>query len=529
MVLIRVGTLGAYLCIAAPAVSAQDISGPPRIAMQNVLHVAELQEEASTEEQIGAVVIVGNEAIEDVRYQSAVEEFFGEPRSEEVLARLTKQIADLARDEGYPYARTSIIENPNGLGVVQISIDEGRVDVVEIEGYQNARAFSMLGGLVGKPVSKAQLERALLLVSDIPAVRLRGANIKRRDGQSVLVIKLDKNDNSFRVEGDNYGTEAFGPYRAVASAVLSDTLSASDQIYASVRINPLDLEELLFASASYKTQLSNSGLTIAASGSVGTTSPGGPFGDSEINGDSLRARLSLSQPVIRSKDVSLWVNATGSYIQIEQDDLGQLLRDDTIVTASIGLTTQWAVAGGRLRAGITHERGLGILGATRRGDLLASRSDGDGVFSKINFWGDLRLPVAPRLDVFLSAGGQIADRPLLSGEEIALGGAYRTRGYNFSEVLGDEGVYGLAELRYRVATENLPLDTLQLYAFVDGGTVSDLGVGVGEGSLFSAGPGVRARIGPFGFEVEGGFPLGGSAERAAENDPQVNVRAGISF
>lgn len=529
MVFVRVGMLGACLCIAAPAMAAKDASASPRIAMQNVLYTAERLESETAQDQIGAVVILGNEAIDDERYQAAVEEFFGEPRSEEVLARLTKQIADLAREEGYPYARTSIIDEDNGFGVVQVSIDEGRVDAIEIEGYQNARASSMLGELIGKPASKADLERALLLVSDIPAVRLRGANIKRRDGQGVLVVELEKRDDRFRIEGDNYGTQSFGPYRAVASARVTDAVSASDQLYGAVRINPVDLEELLYASVSYKTQISNNGLTVAVSGSVGTTSPGSPFGDSEINGDSVRGRVTLSQPIIRSKDASLWVNASGSYINISQDDLGQLLRDDTIVTASVGLTTQFAVAGGRLRAGITHERGLGILGATRRGSALASRRDGDGVFSKVDFWTDLRLPVDSRLDLFLAAGGQIADRPLLSAEEIALGGAYRTRGYNFSEVLGDEGVYGLAELRYRVATDNLPFDFLQLYAFVDGGYVSDIGQGVGEGSLFSAGPGFRARIGPVGFEVEGGFPLGGSAERGDDNDPQINVRAGINF
>ncbi len=133
------------------------------------------------------------------------------------------------------------------------------------------------------------------------------------------------------------------------------------------------------------------------------------------------------------------------------------------------------------------------------------------------------------MDVYLSAAGQLADRPLLASEELALGGAYRVRGYDFAEVLGDEGIYGLAELRYRVNTDDLPFDFLQLYGFIDGGYVSDIHQEFGEGSLFSAGPGVRGRWGAFDFEVESAFPLGGSGERSETDGPQINVRAGVNF
>ncbi|MEP3051011.1 MAG: ShlB/FhaC/HecB family hemolysin secretion/activation protein [Erythrobacter sp.] len=540
----RAGLVGACICIAAPAAQAQDRSDDPHIAAAPVITgnsgaIASAQTIQTLQslpaapqesaDQIGAIVVIGNEAIEDAQYQAAVEEFFGEPRNEEVLARLTNQIAALAREAGFPFVRADIIDDANRFGVVQVMVDEGRVDEVRIEGYQNAQARRILNRFEGNVPNQRELDRALLLVTDIPAVLLRGARLKREDGRGILFVELDQRDASLRLNADNYGTEAFGPVRAVASVRVNDALSSSDQVYAAVRINPIDLDELLYFSGSYETQLSVDGVTFGVDASIGTTAPGGAFGDTDISGESLSGGATLSAPVIRTRDASLWVDGRVSYISIEQDDLGAMLRDDTVVTAAIGLRTQWAVAGGRVRAGVSHVRGLGILGATRRGDALASRFDGDGVFSKIEFWSDARFPLASRLDIYLSTGGQIADRPLLASEEIALGGAYRTRGYDFSEVLGDEGVHGLIELRYRFATTNLPLDFLQIYAFVDGGYVSDIGAGVGEGSLFSAGPGVRARIGPFDLELETGIPLGGSAETGDDNSPEVNLRAGVNF
>ncbi|MEL6530079.1 MAG: ShlB/FhaC/HecB family hemolysin secretion/activation protein [Pseudomonadota bacterium] len=522
------------LCAPIYAASAQADVRAPRIAVADVLSVQPDGRfdagNSASQEQIGAVVITGNEAIDDAQYQTVVEQFFGEPLTEELLNQLTDELAQLAREQGFPYARSSINEDAAALGIIEVAIDEGRIDAIEIEGVANAEARRMLNGLIGKPARKHDLESTLLRVSDIPGVRLRGARLKRESGNSILVVNLDKRDNQARVAADNYGTEAFGPVRVNATTRIFGLLTSSDELRTSVRINPVDLDELLFASASYETQITNSGVTARISGALGRTAPGGALDGSDISGDTARANASLTAPLHRSKKSSIWAEGEVAYISIEQDDLGALLRDDTVVTAAIGLRTRFALAGGGfLRTGLTVERGLGILGATRLGDLNASRGDGDGVFTKFRFSADTRIPLAKRLDVYLSAAGQLADRPLLASEELSLGGAYRVRGYDFAEVLGDEGIYGFAELRYRVKTANLPLDFLQLYSFIDGGYVSDIDQNFGEGSLFSAGPGVRGRWGVFDFEVESAFPLGGSGERSETDGPQINVRAGVSF
>lgn len=525
---------GSALCTPVHALNAQQLEGTPRIAFANVLTVEPDGRydggSSRSAQQIGAVVIRGNEAIEDAQYQAVVERYFGEPLTEDVLDELTDELAQLARESGYPYARTAIDEEAAALGIVAVSIDEGRIDAIEIEGTQNAQALRMLNSLAGQPARRQTLEGTLLRVSDIPGVVLRGARLKRDDDRSILVVRLEKRDHQGRLGADNYGTKTFGPVRVNASTRFFGLLTSSDELRTSVRVNPFEFDELLFVSASYETQVTNSGMTARISGALGETALGGALDGSDISGNTRRLNLGLSAPLHRSKKSSVWAEGEVAYISIEQDDLGALLRDDTLVTAAVGLRTRFALAGGGfVRTGLFVERGLGILGATRLGDINASRVDGDGVFTKFRFSADTRLPIAKRLDVYLSAAGQLADTPLLASEELALGGAYRVRGYDFAEVLGDEGVYGLAELRYRVKTDDLPLEFLQLYSFIDGGYVSDIDQNFGEGSLFSAGPGVRGRWGLFDFEVESAFPLGGSGERSETDGPQINVRAGVSF
>lgn len=479
--------------------------------------------------QIGAVVIRGNEALEEERYQQVVEGFFGEPLTEEVLDRLSDELTQLAKEAGYPYARTSIDTEAAQNGFVEINIDEGRIDRIEITGSDNAAARRMLEGLVGRPATKDDLESTLLLVSDIPALILRGARLQRIDGQGVLQVSLEERDPRFSVSADNYGSELFGPVRARAAIRYADVLNSSDQVNAAIRVNPVEPSELLFGSASYRTQIGNGGTYVTLAGSIGQTAPGGDLGSSDISGDSRRASLAVSVPLKRSRGGSVWLEANTAYISVAQDDMGALLRDDTLVTASVGLRTRFALAGGSAGASLWVDRGLDLLGATQPGDPLASRADSDGVFTRYRFNADARLPLVKRLDIYLSASGQLADGPLLSSQEIALGGAYRTRGYGFAEVLGDEGIAGLAELRYSFNTSSLPFDFLHLYAFADGGYVNDIASDLGEGSLFSAGSGLRGRVGIFDFEVEGAFPLGGSGERDTSNDPQINVRAGVNF
>ncbi|MCK0127659.1 ShlB/FhaC/HecB family hemolysin secretion/activation protein [Erythrobacter sp. F6033] len=521
----------ALTCVPSFAVHSQNVENTPKIVFSDVLVVAQPAVAAPREsnDQISAVVISGNEAIDELKYQARVEAFFGEPLTDEVLDQLTDELVTLAKEEGFPYARTTIDRDAAALGIVQVNVDEGRIDEIAFDGYENAMAMQTLSTLTGRPASKRDLESALLLVSDIPSVSLRGAKLRRIEGRNVLVVTLEKRDARARIGFDNYGTETFGPIRASASTQMTDVLSSADELRTSVRINPIEPEELLFVSGFYKTQLTVDGLTFSVSGGLGTTDPGGALGGSDITGETRRINAQFAMPVKRTKKASAWVEGDVSYASIKQDDLGALLRDDTLVTASVGLRTRFAFAGGTARTGVWLERGIGLLGATRRGDPIASRADGDGIFTKVRFTADANLPLAKRLSLYLSAGGQIADRPLLAGEELGLGGAYRTRGYDFAEVLGDEGVYGLAEMRYNLNTGDLPLDFLQLYAFADGGYVNDIAQSGGEGSLFSAGPGIRARLGVLDLEVESAFPLGGTGERSTSDDPEINVRAGVSF
>ena len=95
--------------------------------------------------------------------------------------------------------------------------------------------------------------------------------------------------------------------------------------------------------------------------------------------------------------------------------------------------------------------------------------------------------------------GQIADGPLISSEQFAVGGLTAQRGYLQSEGIGDEGVSGAITLTSPSLAPKWRgvFDDLKLFAFVDGSkiwTLQPLPGQAGDQTLASAGVGLQLAI-----------------------------------
>lgn len=448
---------------------------------------------------------------------------------EEELRNITQQIADQAREEGFLFASASIPEQAVTLGILQIKLDDGLIDEVRIVGSDNKALRNLLQSLDGTIAQKRVIERKLILANDIPKIRVRKTRFLDEEGRNILEVNVTERKNRISVSADNYGSERFGPVRAKLSFDYEGLFSDSDAGSLSVRTNPTDPAELVFISANHSVAVGNNGTRLGINGSTGRTQPGSIGGVGDIDGNSDFVSIYASHPIIRSNNSSLWINANAAYLTINQDLAGAMLRVDTQVTFSLGLSSNNQIFGGRLRSGANVTQGLGVLGTTRFGNPLSSRFDGDGVFTKGSYYINWRGNIAGNLGLYLSTYGQVASRELLASQEINIGGAFSARGFDFSEISGENGFVGLAELNYTIRKPFKWLDRLQPYAFIDGGYADNIGEGFGGGSLLSSGLGLRCDIGPVNFELEGAFPI--SADRFSTDDknPQVNVSVGLDL
>ena len=479
---------------------------------------------------VGEISIVGAEAMPAEAFNAIIEPYVGRALDEEDMRKLTQEIAESARENGYIFASARIPKQRVNDGRLQVELNEGRIDEVRIIGSDNRALYGTLNGLTGRYAMKSEVERALVLANDIPGIRVQKSRFLTEDGVNILEVRVTEKGDQFALSADNYGSDHFGPLRARFAYTTNALLFGSDTASIAVRSNPVDPKEFAYLSVNYEVGIGHNGTRIGVSASLGQTQPGTTFsGLDNIEGDSRFLSAQVSHPVLRGEDHSVWINADAAYLTIEQDSLDTLLRSDTQVTFSLGVSANNRLFGGRLRTGTTVTRGAGILGTTRAGDPLASRFDGDGVFTKGSFYLNWSGTVFGNVGLYVGGYGQIADHALLASQEISVGGAYSARGFDFGEVSGDTGFVGMAELNYTFKNPTPWLKRLQPYAFIDGGTVDNKGAGYGDGSLLSSGLGLRANAGPFSLEVEGAVPL--NRDRLSSNDrsPHVNVWLGMEI
>ena len=92
--------------------------------------------------------------------------------------------------------------------------------------------------------------------------------------------------------------------------------------------------------------------------------------------------------------------------------------------------------------------GRDLSGASDDNEQRLTRLEGDPTFTKLNADIQRLQRVTSHVNLLLNVSGQWANGPLLSSEEFGIGGMFVGRGYDPSEITGDEGVSGKAELQW---------------------------------------------------------------------------------
>ena len=479
----------------------------------------------------GAIRVDGATILPPSVFAPAIEPYLGRPLGPEALRALARDVAEAARHAGFALATAWVPRQDLVAGVLHVTVDEGRIDAVEAEGPGHEEVERRLASLAtGRPVRTEALERALLLAGDMPGVSLGRARIVRRSGRNILVLRTDFNRVQGRATIDNSGSSTSGPVRARLAVDINSALVRGDRLSVAATVTPLQPRELQLAEGAYRVPLGHGGTELGVAGYVGHSRAGANLRTDDLAGTSSQAEVSVSHPLVRSRAGSVWASGALSVRDSNLDRAGTRIRDDRIVTASASVFANGPLAGGRMRVRLSYVQGLDWLRATMRGDPLASRADAGGPYSLGRAWLQYDRPLGGRFSLQLAGEAQIASRPLLASEEIGLGGRQFLRAFDYWEVSGDEGAAISAELRYDIQNGlPRPVRRLQLYAFADAGSASNLRGGVGGGTLASAGTGARAWF-DRGFEasLELGVPLTDSPFDP-NPDPRVSVSLGSRF
>lgn len=450
---------------------------------------------------------------------------------------LAEAVTNEYRRLGYVLSRAVVgpqrIEN----GVATMHIVEGHISKVDVAGDAGGYAPFLRGYLnsaaANKPTTGDALTRALLLARDLGGIETRAVLTPSLTdaGSAELSLAVKRDPVEGYVAIDNRGTRWLGPIQVYAGLTFNDGLGLGERISVMGVTAPID-RELGFVSATYDQPIGSSGLRFSAFGSYAATRPGDDLRVFDVRGDSATYGAALRYPLIRSREASLYARLAFTIRDSASKNivLDPIFRDKTrTVQAELfgNMATPW---GSTVSGRVSVTQGLGVLGATLAADSQKSRGNGSGEFTRVNFELSTAQRLAGSLYLQLSGAGQLSGASLLASEEFGLGGEQYGRAYDPSEITGDRGIAGRAELFYAAST---PIGSVQPYAYYELGSVWQNNPLPGEArttALRSAGAGLRLGLAAgLSGSVEYAAPLNRSVASRGNKDGRVFFSLSAAF
>ena len=480
---------------------------------------------------VTAIVVEGAGEMAPSEFAVVTSSFVGHRLSPDDLRDLLVSVSGVARAQGYVFARSSIPPQALGHGTLRVELDRGRIDEIRVTGTPDDAVVAILSPLAGHAPKKDEVERQLLLASDLPGVTIGSVSYVREGANGVLVVPVSRNRIGASAYLDNRGVRELGPVRAQLGATINGLLGDRDALTTQLLFTPAQPRELTVLSARYAITPGTTGTEIALTGSYARTHSGGYLKAYDVTGRSVVTGLSITQPLLRRRTTSLWATAEIDYLAIDQRVFGDLVRRDRLATANLSLNGYTPLARGRLRANVGVTQGLDVLGSTDPGDPRASRPDADGRFTTVVASGNWQGPIAGRVSAALAMTAQLSTRPLLAVEQIQIGEPVFGRAYDYSERSGDEGVLGSAELQYKLVEQPRGLIRyIQIYGFGDAGHVGNLRDTFGGGTLYSAGVGTRVNLpAALRLGLEAAYPLNADRFSSDDRDPRISFNLSKAF
>jgi hemolysin activation/secretion protein len=444
-----------------------------------------------------AVALRGARTLPPQTLTPAYQRFVGRSVSAADLSTITEALTQSYRDAGYHLSRAIIQpQNAEG-GRLVINVSEGAIVEVSVRGGQaNSEAVRALLAPVTQemPSRRGTLERALLLASDLPGVRVvdtRLEEIGTTSGRFRLIVEIESWRIYNSIAFDNRGSNAVGPYQSYSATNFNSAFTPGDTLGAAVSTTPSDPDQLRFGRVTYSAPVGNDGARWSLLALHSDVRPGDIRREFDTRSRADFAELRGTIAPLRGRDSSLWLSlaaAAGEYR--EHDVFGPVYSDHLrIVTASADYQLRDAANGWNYLT-VNVKQGLDILGASSAGDPFVSRGDASGQFTKVEAYYSRIQALAGPWSLKLAAVGQWASRPLLASQQFYLGGAFG-RGFYGLDVSGDMAAGGSAELRFDHALNLSFLKGYQLYGYIDHTDVWNAREDVGAIRLTLAGVGVR--------------------------------------
>jgi hemolysin activation/secretion protein len=427
--------------------------------------------------------------------------------SSEDLQALAQALTRLYVDRGYVTSGVILPDQTVTDGVVTYQVIEGKVSDIAIEGNQwlwpgYYRRRLRLG--TGPPVNLNELQERLQLMLEDSRIERLNASLRPgvRRGEAVLDVRTEER-LPFRLwlDVNNYQSPSVGAERGIVTLQHQSLTGNGDVLTLSYGRSD-GLDPLL--DFRYALPVTARDTTISFGyrrNDFAVIEP--PFDVLDIESDSEIFTLGVRHPVYRTPATLVALEIIGERLSHETTLLGEpfslspgAVNGESVVTAlrfaqEFVHRTRNQVFAARSRFSV----GIDALGSTIHGDSEIPDSRFFAWLGQLQWvrrLGFLQSIGLGDAQVVARADLQIADDPLMTLEQVAIGGRYSVRGYRENTLLRDNAFLGSVEVRIPVV-RNVPwADLLELAPFVDYGRGWNTRPPTGEPlDISSAGVGLR--------------------------------------
>ncbi len=456
----------------------------------------------------------GNTAFSDRELAEVTQQFAGREITFAELIAAEAAVTQKYVAAGYINSGAVIPANqtfPREGGAVKIRIVEGGLDAIEISGNRRLNASyvrSRLERATRRPLNRDRLLEALQMLQLDPLIANVSAELQAgsRPENSRLEVRIKEADSlSGEVFLDNNRSPSVGSFRRGVRINQANLLGLGDGLELSYA-NTDGSNEF---NGSYTVPVNARNGTIRFAASAASTNViEQPFDAAGIEGKSRTYELTYRQPIVEKPDRTLAVGVTFSRQESDTFLLGERFalsaganeRGETRVSA-VRFFQEYVQRNTRqvIAARSQFSVGTNFLGAT------ANDSSPDSRFLSWRGQAQYVRLLAPETLLIVRSDIQLADRPLLSLEQIGIGGVQSVRGYRQDLLLTDSGAIASAEVRIPVWRVPQVKGLLQVAPFVDFGVGwnhsgekpnadSDKLLGAGLGLIWQMGDRLNVRL-----------------------------------
>jgi hemolysin activation/secretion protein len=437
-----------------PAAGAATTPGGATPANSDAAKPAEAAPTVKARFDIDEFRVEGADSLPQIEVEAAVYPFLGPHRTSDDVEKARAAVEKAYHDKGFQSVGVSIPQQDAQRGFIVLKVAENRVGRLRVKG---SRYFDLAKIKSKAPsLQEGELPNFQAVTKDIVALNQwpdRRVTPALRAGVTPGTVDVDLNvEDTLPLHGslelNNRQSPSTTPLRAVATVHYDDLWQLGHSLSVSYQEAPLNPKDATVISASYlaRTDIDwlsvliyglDSNSAVATVGGANVVGPGQVIGGRAVM--TLPSRGELFQTLSLGPDYKAFQQT----LSLSNSSFSSPV---TYVPLVAAYSASFQGDGRLTQFNATVTSGLRGIGSSPD-EFDAKRFKATESF--ITLRGDVShtqdLPEGAQL--FVKVQGQTADQPLVSSEQLSLGGQDTVRGYLESEVLGDYGVAGSLELR----------------------------------------------------------------------------------